>query len=610
MASGQFAVACRQVGRLFHQGTTAGLAEGQLLDRFVARRDAAAFEAIVARHGPMVLAVCRSLLRDPNDVDDAFQATFLVLVRKAETLRRHDLLGGWLHAVANRVARRARYEAGRRKEREASRTEPGGPADSEVDRLDLRSAVHDEVDRLPAPYREAVILCDLRGRTHEEASRELGWPVGTVKGRLSRARGLLRDRLVRRGLAPSTGAVLAVLVKDGRAAVPPALLESTASAASAVAAGPLAVAGAASARALDLTQGVLTTMTSTTTKLKLAATTLVVAALAGPGTSAYQFFGRPVPGQPAAPTEPRKPAAARAIVLGRRADQARRAGPRRDRANGEKGPRSPPRPARRWLQWQRRLAEARVEAGTPRAEAFKPYLDAADRAAKDARRLFESGEMTSIEYLEAQFRHNEAAKLLESHAPPATPPLAPQQAMGGGGMGGGMISPIVAAGGALDGDPEAPSVRPHKTHPADLERNKLIEERLEKEVVMNFANETPLEDALKYIKESTKDAKGKTIPIYVDPIGIQEAEKTPQSTVKLDIEDVPLRTTLRLMLNQLELDYRVRDGMLYIASREKLNQEDEEAEIRPGWRRSRRDGSTKAPVWARWAAGCAAGWAG
>src|SRR5579875_3618395 len=114
MASGQFAVACRQVGRLFGQGTTAGLGEGQLLDRFVARRDDAAFEAIVARHGPAVLAVCRSLLRDPNDVDDAFQATFLVLVRKADTLRRRDLLGGWLYAVANRVARRAKYEAGRR----------------------------------------------------------------------------------------------------------------------------------------------------------------------------------------------------------------------------------------------------------------------------------------------------------------------------------------------------------------------------------------------------------------------------------------------------------------------------------------------------------------
>src|ERR1700727_1801282 len=107
MASGQVAVVYRQIGRLFRSGTVTGFSEGQLLDRFVARRDDEAFRAIVARHGPMVLSVCRSILRDPNDVDDAFQAVFLILVRRADSLSRRDLLGGWLHGVARRVARRA-----------------------------------------------------------------------------------------------------------------------------------------------------------------------------------------------------------------------------------------------------------------------------------------------------------------------------------------------------------------------------------------------------------------------------------------------------------------------------------------------------------------------
>src|SRR5262245_47192812 len=123
MASGAVGVVARGLGRLFTAGGVAGLSEGQLLDRFVTGRDEAAFEALVARHGPMVLGVCRQLLRDPNDVDDAFQATFLVLVRKAGTLRRCDLLGNWLYGVAYRVAVRARSLAARRMARMASAEE-------------------------------------------------------------------------------------------------------------------------------------------------------------------------------------------------------------------------------------------------------------------------------------------------------------------------------------------------------------------------------------------------------------------------------------------------------------------------------------------------------
>ncbi len=564
MASSPFAVACRQVGRLFHQGTLAGLGEGQLLDRFVARRDPDAFEAIVARHGPTVLAACRSLLRDPNDVDDAFQATFLVLVRKAGSLRHRDLLGPWLHAVARRVALRVRHESGRRKERESRGPGPRGPIEPEADLLDLRDAVHAEVDRLPDSYRTAVVLCDLQGRTHEEASRELGWPVGTVKGRLSRARGLLRDRLARRGLAPSAGAVLALLANEGRAAVPPALIESTASAASAVAAGPLAVAGAASARVLDLTQGVLTTMTTTTTKLKLAATLLVVGALAGPGASGYQAFGPPatprrtVPG----PTEKTKvavpPASSSAddrIQIAQKALGSLRKAEARgaNSAIYEK-----------ILLWERRLAEARIDAGVPRAEAVKPLLEAIRGAGEALKSDVRSGGLLQADADEAEYRRLEAQALLEGpKAAPTTVSAPPQLVDAGGSFGGG-------GGGAVEDHVR----RPRKQHPADIERNKLLAERLDKPVTMNFPNETPLEDVLKYIKEATKDEKGKSIPIYADPLGFQNAEKTLQSPISLDLEDVPLRTTLRLILAQLTLDYRIRDGMLYISDQDSLNEDD------------------------------------
>ncbi|HEY2155893.1 MAG TPA: RNA polymerase sigma factor [Isosphaeraceae bacterium] len=590
MASGQFAVACHQIGRLFGAGTTAGLSEGQLLDRFVARRDGAAFEAIVARHGPMVLSVCRSLLRDSNDVDDAFQATFLVLVRKAETLRRRDLLGGWLYAVAGRVARRARYEASRRRDREAKYPATEGWAEPEADRLDFRAAVHAEVDRLPESYRLAVLFCDLQGHTHEEAARELGWPVGTVKGRLSRARALLRDRLARRGMAPVAGAVAALLADEGRAAVPEALFESTASAASAIGTGSLTAAAAVvSSRAIGLTQGVLTTMTTTSTRLKLAATTLMVAALAGPGASAYQFGGMGGPNRnPGVPMGgPAHSSAQARIKVAEKAIATLQ--------ELEKHGATPANYDKLFL-WQQRLAEAKIEAGVPPAEATKPYLEALRAAEAKLKDRVSSGSVPQSDVDEAEYRRLKAESLVQGQGGMGMGMggMAGMQGMGGmpggmmggagpgmGGMGGGQPGMPAGGGGAMGGgfgtdagaDPEPPR-KLRRQHPADLERNKLIEARLEKPVVMSFANETPLEDVLKYIKEATKDEKGKTIPIYINPIGLQNAEKTMTSAVKLDLEDIPLRTTLRLLLEQLDLDYRIRDGMLYISDQNSLQEDD------------------------------------
>ena len=203
-----------QVERLFGQGTVTGLSEEQLLDRFATDRDESAFEALVERHGPMVLGVCRQFLRDPNDVDDAFQATFLVLVRKAGSLRQKELLGNWLYGVASRVALRSRSVGIRRQTRFALAEQveelagDGGSSRSEpvsevVLRDEERPLVHEEVSRLPGKYRTPIVLCYFEGLTHDQAAARLGCPVGTVKGRLSRARDLLRTRLSRRGVAIS-----------------------------------------------------------------------------------------------------------------------------------------------------------------------------------------------------------------------------------------------------------------------------------------------------------------------------------------------------------------------------------------------------------------------
>ncbi len=230
MSIGKHRAVPGQLRTLFHLGAVGELTDGQLLERFATDRGEAAelaFAVLVERHGPMVLRACRGLLHDPHDAQDAFQATFLVLVKRARGLWVRDSLGPWLHQVACRTAACARASAARRRrlERQAaavaatSRPRP----DHELERL-----LHEEIDRLPEPYRAPVVLCDIEGRTHEQAARHLGWPVGTVKSRLSRAHGRLRDRLTRRGLAPASGAFAPGVVVTGPGwVVPPALLEST-----------------------------------------------------------------------------------------------------------------------------------------------------------------------------------------------------------------------------------------------------------------------------------------------------------------------------------------------------------------------------------------------
>jgi RNA polymerase sigma factor (sigma-70 family) len=203
--------------------------DSQLLKRFVNRQDETAFAALVKRHGRMVLGVCRRVLQDAHDADDAFQTTFLVLVRKAGSIAQPELLGNWLYGVAYRVAVKARANDARRSENERR-----APAMALVDPMvevtgrELRSVLDAELSHLPEKYRAPLVLCYLKGKTNEEAARMLGWSTGSMSGRLARARELLRKRLVSRGLALSAGVFAILLSKNAAAAaVPESLLDCT-----------------------------------------------------------------------------------------------------------------------------------------------------------------------------------------------------------------------------------------------------------------------------------------------------------------------------------------------------------------------------------------------
>lgn len=213
----------REHGTSAMTSRTADCSDEELLERFLtgATIDSQeAFRALVARHGPMVLGTCRHVLGEHHDAEDAFQATFLVLARKGATIRNRRVLAGWLHEVAHRIAVKARASAMRRRDLERQ-SATVSPASFERDNQDqaaawneLRPLLHAEVERLPERYRAPVILSYLEGKTNEEVAALLRWPVGTVKGRLSRARDLLRSRLVRRGLSLSAAFVMVALSRE------------------------------------------------------------------------------------------------------------------------------------------------------------------------------------------------------------------------------------------------------------------------------------------------------------------------------------------------------------------------------------------------------------
>ena len=300
--------------RLFDGSAPAALTDGELLARFVADRDEVAFEGLVARLGPMVLGVARRMLGDRGEADDAFQATFLVLVRRAGAVGRGDLIGPWLHGVAVRVCRKARAQAARRRGRE--RADAGGtleipappaPALAGLAGAETLATIDAEIARLPESYRRLVVLCDVEGLSRDEAADRLGWTPNMVRGRLARARSQLRANLARRGCTPPGHAGA-----EGWGALPwlltpsPSAVLITARAALATLSPPGRGATLlASASALSLAQGVTRTMTLTS--WKFAGFGLLAAGTLAAGTAgAILAQASAVPGPPATAVAPRR----------------------------------------------------------------------------------------------------------------------------------------------------------------------------------------------------------------------------------------------------------------------------------------------------------------
>jgi RNA polymerase sigma factor (sigma-70 family) len=254
----------RHLNTLFHCGAAGQLSDAELLGRFVAGRDEAAeaaFAALIERHGVMVLGVCRRVLANRDEAEDAFQATFLVLARKAAAIARREQLASWLHGVARRAALDARARATRQKAREKrlGAMLPAEPPDQTLAN-ELRAVLDEELARLPERHRAAILLCELEGLSRREAAARLGISEGTLSSRLARAKSRLRDRLTRRGFALSTAALASALSQDAHALIiPPLLVDSTIRVATLVAAGS-SLAGVVSTSVVTLTEGVLKAM--------------------------------------------------------------------------------------------------------------------------------------------------------------------------------------------------------------------------------------------------------------------------------------------------------------------------------------------------------------
>jgi RNA polymerase sigma factor (sigma-70 family) len=287
------------------------LTDGQLLECFLACREPAALEVLVRRHAHMVWGVCRRVLRDSHDAEDAFQATFLVLLRRASSVVPRERVGNWLHGVAHRTALKALATAAKRRARDRDAATLPRPTPAEEDHsLEVLPLLDEELTRLPDCYRACVVLCDLEGKSRKEASAQLGLPEGTVASRLARGRAMLARQLTRRGVLPPGQALLAAL--EAGTAVPPAVMSNLLQSAAQVAAGQ-APAGMFSAEVLLLTERVLRAMMLA--KLRTVAMVVFVLALSGLVCAALAV-GRPEAAEKPAPQakgeEAKRPAPAQA----------------------------------------------------------------------------------------------------------------------------------------------------------------------------------------------------------------------------------------------------------------------------------------------------------
>jgi RNA polymerase sigma factor (sigma-70 family) len=291
MATNQLARVVRTINEAALQRGDAGSTDGQLLESYLRGREEAAFAALVHRHGAMVWGVCRRVLRNHQDAEDAFQATFLVLVRKAASIMSKELVANWLYGVAHQTALKARATTAKRGTREqqmAAMPEPAAPHQPVWN--EVQPLLDQELSRLPDKYRAVIVLSDLEGKTRKEVAQQLKLHDGTVASRLATARAMLAKRLARRGVVLSGGALAAVLAQNAASArVPLPVASITIKAASLFAAGQATVAGGISLTAVALAEGVLKTMLWT--KLKMVCAVLAVAILSAGAAALMQQAG-------------------------------------------------------------------------------------------------------------------------------------------------------------------------------------------------------------------------------------------------------------------------------------------------------------------------------
>jgi RNA polymerase sigma factor (sigma-70 family) len=293
-----------------------GATDSTLLEQYVTGQDEASFEELLHRHGPMVLGVCRRVLSNEADVEDAFQATFLVFVRKAASIRSRSTVSNWLYGVAHNTALKAKEMNRKRLAKEREAGERPRPEAAECDARELQAQLDAELSRLPDRYRAAIVLCDLEGKTIQQAALHLSVPHGTVASRLTRGRALLRKRLQQRGLAVS-GAALVAACSHGmlNASVPTNLMLTTVKATRRFAAGQTVGAGALPAAVAALTEGVLKTMLRN--KLKAATVIVLAVVVLGLGGTAYCMLAAD---PPEGTKEPIKPPSAATTELQTRND--------------------------------------------------------------------------------------------------------------------------------------------------------------------------------------------------------------------------------------------------------------------------------------------------
>ncbi len=318
MATAQSGTLLRHIQRLTASRCVEQWTDRQLLDHFAARHDEAAFAALVSRHGPMVLRVCRRVLHHEQDAEDAFQATFLVLARNNKSICKRDTVANWLYGVAYRTAMKAKRSAARRRNHEAEVPAVASQAESSPTWNDVQAVLDEEIQRLPACFRQAFVLCVLQGKSGPEAALELGCKEGTVKSRLNRARGELRQRLARRGIQlTALLAGLSIAERAGRAALPAALARLTIQSGLLVAAGEPA-AGLIPSNVAALAAGVSRAMFLT--KAKIATAVLLVLGLVLAGASVLTRQALAAPPEVAKPqTNAKRPADVKPQATGEKA---------------------------------------------------------------------------------------------------------------------------------------------------------------------------------------------------------------------------------------------------------------------------------------------------